>query len=174
MSRSLSENTESQIEEDFQSFELDSKNNLKKIIRIFKSFENKTNMLTKQFFSEIIEADFNDMTRFNYRNVVVKMMSLISENEIRQIIKKCTFDNVSSSNEISNRILKILIKKLLSFLTNLFRVCVEHDYHSRCFREVNIIILNKSNKSNYTNFKTYKFIALLNRQNIRVYHCSQN
>ncbi len=61
-----------------------------------------------------------------------------------------------------NRILKILIKKLFSFLTNLFRACVEHDYHSRCFREVNIIIMKKWNKNNYTDFKTYKFIALLN------------
>ncbi len=114
------------------------------------------------FFSKIIEADFNDITSFNYRDVVVKTTSLISKNEIRQIIKKFKFDNVSSSNEIFNRILKILIKNLLSFLTNLFRACVEHDYHLRCFREVNIIILKKSNKNNYTNFKTYRFIALLN------------
>ncbi len=119
-------------------------------------------MLTKQFFSEIIEANLNDMTSFNYRDVVVKTTSLISKDEIRQIIKKCKFDNVSNSNEISNRILKILIKKLFSSLTNLFRACIEHDYHSRCFREVIIIILKKSNKNNYTDFKTYKFIALLN------------
>jgi hypothetical protein len=102
------------------------------------------------------------MTNFNYRDVVMKTTFLISKNEIRQIIKKCKFDSVSNSNEISNRILKILIKKLLSFLTNFFRVCVEHDYHSLCFREVNIIILKKSNKNNYINFKTYRFIALLN------------
>ncbi len=120
-------------------------------------------MFTKQFFSKTIEANLSDMTNFNYRDVVVKTTSRISKDEIRQIIKKCKFDNVSNSNEISNRILKILIKKLLSSLTNLFRACVEHDYHSRCFREVNIIILKKSNKNNYTNFKIYKFIALLNR-----------
>jgi hypothetical protein len=119
-------------------------------------------MFTKQFFSKTIETDFNDITNFIYRDIVVKTTSLILKNEIRQIIKKCKFDNVSSSNEISNRILKILIKKLFSFLTNLFRACVEHDYHSLCFHEVNIIILKKSNKNNYTDFKTYKFIALLN------------
>jgi hypothetical protein len=119
-------------------------------------------MLTKQFFSKTIEADLNDMMNFNYRDVVVKTTSLISKNEIRQIIKKCKFDNVLNSNEISNRILKILIKKLFSLLTNLFRACVEHDYHSLCFREINIITFEKSNKSNYTDFKTYKFIALLN------------
>jgi hypothetical protein len=47
-------------------------------------------------------------------------------------------------------------------LMNLFRVCAEQNYHSRCFRETHIISLKKSNKSNYTNLKTYKFIALLN------------
>jgi hypothetical protein len=119
-------------------------------------------MLTKQFFSKTIEADLNDMTNFNYRDVVVKTTSLISENEIRQIIKKCKLDSVSNSNEISNRILKALTEKLLSLFTSLFRACAEHDYHSLCFREANIIILKKSNKNNYTDFKTYRFIALLN------------
>ncbi len=138
------------------------KNNLKETTRIVKNFENKTNMFTKQFFSKTIETDLNDMTNFIYRDVVMKTTLLISKDEIRQIIKKCKFDSVSSSDEISNRILKILIKKLFSFLTNLFRACVAHDYHSLCFREVNIITLKKLNKSNYTNFKTHRFIALLN------------
>jgi hypothetical protein len=119
-------------------------------------------MLTKQFFSKTVEIDLNDMTNFNYRDVVVKTTSLISENEVRQIIKKCKLDSASNSNEISNRILKALIEKLLSSFTSLFRACAEHDYHSLCIREVNIIVLKKSNKSNYTNLKTYRFIALLN------------
>jgi hypothetical protein len=71
------------------------------------------NMFTKQIFSKMIEADFNDMTSFNYRDVVMKTTFLISKNEIRQIIKKCKFDSVSNSNEILNRILKTLIKKIV-------------------------------------------------------------
>jgi hypothetical protein len=102
------------------------------------------------------------MTNFNDCDVVVKITILILKNEIRQTIKKCKFDNVSNSNEILNRIFKILIKKLFSFLINLFWAYVEHDYHLLCFREINIIILKKSNKNNYTDFKTYRFIALLN------------
>jgi hypothetical protein len=114
------------------------------------------------------------MTSFNYRDVVVKTTFLILKNEIRRIIKKCKFDNVSSLNEISNCILKILIKKLLSFLINLFRVYVKHDYHLLCFREINIIILKKLNKNNYINFKIYKIHRIIkhDRQNIQVYHCS--
>jgi hypothetical protein len=59
------------------------------------------------------------MTSFNYRDVVVKTTSLILKNEIRQIIKKCKFDNVSNWNEISNRknrscetVLKLLTKQI--------------------------------------------------------------
>jgi plasmid maintenance system killer protein len=63
------------------------KNNLKKTIQIVKSFEDKANMFTKQFFSKTNETNLNDMTNFSYRNVVVKTTSLISRNEIRQIIK---------------------------------------------------------------------------------------
>jgi hypothetical protein len=48
---------------------------------------------------------------------------------------------------------------------NLFRVCVELSYHSRCFRIVHIIALKKSNKKDYFDVKTYKFIALLNTLN---------
>jgi hypothetical protein len=50
----------------------------------------------------------------------------------------------------------------MTHLMNLFRVCVALNYHSRCFREIHIIILKKSRKKNYTNVKTYKSIALLN------------
>jgi hypothetical protein len=42
-----------------------------------------------------------------------------------------------------------------------FCIAACDNYHLRCFREVNIITLKKSNKNNYTNFKTYKLIALL-------------
>jgi hypothetical protein len=48
---------------------------------------------------------------------------------------------------------------------SLFRVCVTLNYHSRCFREIHIIVLKKSRKKNYTNVKTYKSIALLNTLN---------
>ncbi len=48
---------------------------------------------------------------------------------------------------------------------NLFRVCAALSYHSRCFREIHIIILKKSKKKNYTNVKTYKSIVLLNTLN---------
>ncbi len=119
-------------------------------------------MFSKQLFSSIEQTNLSDTLDFRYRKIVEKSFQQIFKNEIRQIIKKCKFDNAFESNDILNRVLKLLIEKLLSTLTSLFRVCVEQNYHSRCFKKTNIIIFKKSNKNNYTNFKIYKFIILLN------------
>jgi hypothetical protein len=110
----------------------------------------------------MIKIDVIDMSNFNYFNVVLKLSSLITKNEIRQTIKRCKSNNVSRFNDILNRIFKILVDKLMSHLMNLFRVCVALNYHSRCFREIHIITLKKLKKKNYTNVKTYKSIALSN------------
>jgi hypothetical protein len=50
-------------------------------------------------------------------------------------------------------------------LMNLFRVCVELNYHSLCFRIAHIIAFKKLNKKNYFHVKTYRFITLLNTLN---------
>jgi hypothetical protein len=47
-------------------------------------------------------------------------------------------------------------------LMNLFKICAEQNYHSRCFKKTHIIFLKKLNKSNYTNLKMYRFIAFFN------------
>ncbi len=102
------------------------------------------------------------MSSFKCFNVVLQSSFLIMKNEIRQTIKRCKSNNASKSNDIFNRIFKILVNKLMTHLMNLFRICVALNYHSRCFRKIHIIILKKSRKKNYTNVKTYKSIAFLN------------
>ncbi len=126
------------------------------------NFEFKIRFLSNLFFSNTIEIDLIDMSNFNYLNVVLKSSFLIMKDEIRQTIKRCKLNSASKSNDIFNRIFKIFVNKLMTHLINLFRVCVALNYHSRCFREINIIILKKSKKKNYTNVKTYKSIVLLN------------
>jgi hypothetical protein len=84
------------------------------------------------------------------------------KNEIRQAIKRCKSNSASESDDILNRILKILVNKLMTHLMSLFRVCVALNYHPRCFRETHTIALKKSEKKDYTDVKTYKSIALLN------------
>jgi hypothetical protein len=100
------------------------------------------------------------MSNFNYLNVVLKSSFLITKNEIWQMIKRCKSNNVSEFDDIFNR--KIFVNKLMSHLMSLFQIYVALNYHSRCFREIHIIILKKSRKKNYTNVKTYKSIVFLN------------
>ncbi len=107
----------------------------------------------------------NDLQKFNYRVLVEKSKINIQENEIKQTIKRCKSNNVSKSDDISNRILKILCTKIMFSLINLFRACIKLNYHSLCFRIAHIIVLKKLNKKNYSNVKTYRLIILLNTLN---------
>jgi hypothetical protein len=122
-------------------------------------------MLHKHFFSNTTKTNLFDLQIFIYRSIIAKTKSRIQKNEIKQIIKRCKSNNVSESDDISNKILKILCTKLIFSLMNLFRVCVELNYHARCFKIAHIIILKKFNKKNYFDVKTYKFITLLNTLN---------
>jgi hypothetical protein len=102
------------------------------------------------------------MSSFNYSNFVSKSTFFITNNEIKQTIKRCKSNNASKLDDIFNRIFKTFVNKLMSHLINMFRVCAALNYHSRCFRETHIITLKKLEKKNYTNIKTYKSIVLLN------------
>jgi hypothetical protein len=121
----------------------DAKNN---VLEVTTNFEFKIRFLSNLFFSDTIEIDFIDMSSFNYLNVVSKSSFFITKNEIRQTIKQCKSKNTSKFDDILNRMFKILVDKLMSHLMNLFRVCATLNYHSRCFREIYIIILKKSKK----------------------------
>ncbi len=132
------------------------------IIKTASNFDEKTNMLIKQFFSNTKQVDLSDTHAYRYFDVVFESKKVISKDEIRQTIKKSKSDSASKSDEIFNKMLKLLMKKLMFTLMSLFKICAEQNYHSRCFRKTHTIFLKKSNKSNYTNFKTYKFIALFN------------
>jgi hypothetical protein len=93
------------------------------------------------------------------------MKSRNKKNEIKQIIKRCNLNNVLEFNDISNKILKILCTNLMFSLMSLFRICVELNYHSFCFKIAHIIAFKKFNKKTYFDVKTYKFITLLNTLN---------
>jgi hypothetical protein len=132
------------------------------IIKTASNFDEKTNMLIKQFFSNTRQVDFSDTLAYRYFSVVFESKKVISEDEIRQTIKKSKSNNASKSNEILNKMFKLLVKKLMFTLMSLFKICAKQNYHSRCFRKTHTISLKKLNNSNYTNFKTYRFIALFN------------
>ncbi len=132
------------------------------IIKIVSNFDEKTNMLIKQFFSSTEQIHLSDTLTYRYLSVVIELKKIISRNEIRQMIKKSKSNNALKSDEIFNKMLKLLMKKLMLTLMNLFKICTKQNYHSRCFKKTHIIFLKKSNKSNYMNFKMYNFIAFFN------------
>jgi predicted RNA binding protein with dsRBD fold (UPF0201 family) len=138
------------------------RNTIDNIMRTASNFDEKTNMLIKQFFSSTRQVDFSDTHAYRYSDVVFESKRIISEDEIRQTIKRSKSDSASKSDEILNKVLKLLMKKLMFTLMSLFKICAKQNYHSRCFKKTHIISLKKSNKSNYTNFKTYKSIAFFN------------
>jgi predicted RNA binding protein with dsRBD fold (UPF0201 family) len=143
-------------------FDLIRRNQKNNVLECVNDFNFKTKLLIELFFFDTINANLSDISTYNYSNAVNEMFELINENEIKKAIKRCKSDNASRSNDISNRVLKILVNKLISHFRNLFQVCVELSYHSLCFRKTHIIALKKSKKKNYTNVKTYRSIVLLN------------
>ncbi len=80
----------------------------------------------------------------------------------KKTIKWCKSNNTSKSNDILNRVLKILVNKFISYFLEFFQVYEKLNYHSLCFKKTHIIILKKSKKKNYMNIKIYKSIVLLN------------
>jgi hypothetical protein len=125
-------------------------------------FDIKARLLIEFFFSNTTNANLDDISTYIYLNAVDETFELIDENEIKRAIKQCKSNNASRFDDISNRVLKILVNKLISHFLNLFRVCAKLNYHSLYFRETHIIALKKSRKKNYANIKTYKSIVLLN------------
>jgi hypothetical protein len=92
------------------------------VLEITIDFEFKTRFFSNLFFFDTIEIDFNDLSNFNYFNVVMKSSFLIMKNEIRLTIKRCKSNNASEFDDIFNCIFKTFIDKLMSHLVSLCHV----------------------------------------------------
>jgi len=124
------------------------------------SFEKKIEILQEKFFLSLSQTDINDITN-SFILLTVSSDSRISENEVRQTIKRVKADKASNISNISNRALQTDLAELTLILTSLFNACVTHRYHSKQFKKTQTIVLHKSKKSDYTDLKTYRLIALL-------------
>lgn len=128
------------------------------------TFEKKTKILKNVFFSSSSLADLSDIIDFRY-STVKNCSMLITKSKITQAICRSKVDKTSSSDEISNRILKTCSKSLTETLTSLFQTCITQTYHSRVFRAAHTITLKKLDKDDYITTKIYRLIALLNTLN---------
>ena len=79
---------------------------------------------------------------------------------MNKTIVKLKANKASETNQILNRMLKILRKTMPRKLIFLFQACINVEYYSKLFRKAKILTFKK--KSGHTIFKIYRLIALLN------------
>jgi len=123
-------------------------------------FEEKIEILREKFFFSSSQANVNDIAE-SFISLTVSFNSCITEDEVKQTIRRVKADKASSTSDISNRALQANLAELISVLTSLFNACIIHKYHSKQFKKTQTIVLRKSKKSDYINSKTYWLIALL-------------
>ncbi len=123
-------------------------------------FKEKIEILQEKFFSSLSQTNINDIAD-SFIFLTVSSDLHISEDEVRQTIKRIKADKASDISDISNRVLQTDLAELISILMSLFNAYVIHRYHLKQFKKTQMIVLCKLKKSDYTDSKTYQFIALL-------------
>ena len=124
------------------------------------TFKKKIEILQEKFFLSFFQTNINNIIN----SFILLTMSFnlhISEDEVRQIIKKVKVDKALNILNISNRVLQTDFAKLFSILMSLFNACVTYRYHLKQFKKIQMIVLCKLKKSNCIDSKTYWLIALL-------------
>ncbi len=147
----------SQLSKKLSQFSLLKWRNIEQMTMMFKK---KIKILQEKFFLSLFQTDVNDIAN-SFILLTMSSNSRISEDEVRQTIKRVKADKVLNISDISNKVLQINLAELTLILMSLFNVCVIHRYHSKQFKKTQMIVLCKSKKSDYTDSKTYWLIALL-------------
>ncbi len=124
------------------------------------TFEKKIEILREKFFFSSSQANVNDIAE-SFISLTVSFNSRITEDEVKQTIRRVKADKASNASDISNRALQASFTELISVLTSLFNACVTHKYHLKQFKKTQTIVLRKSKKSDYIDSKMYRLIALL-------------
>ncbi len=123
-------------------------------------FQKKIKILQEKFFLSSSQININDITN-SFILLIILFDLCISEDEMRQTIKRIKADKASDISDISNKMLQTNLTKLILILMSLFNVCVTYRYHSKQFKKTQMIVLCKLKKSNYIDSKTYWLITLL-------------
>ncbi len=128
------------------------------------TFKEKIKILQEKFFLSFFQTNVNNIANL-FILLTMSSDSCISEDEVRQTIKRVKADKASDISDILNKALQTDLAKLISILMSLFNAYVIHRYHLKLFKKTQMIVLCKSKKSDYTDSKTYWFIALLDIMN---------
>jgi len=118
------------------------------------TFKKKIKILQEKFFLSFFQTNVNNIAN-SFIFLIMSSDLYISEDEVRQIIKRVKANKASDISDISNKALQTNLAELFSILMSLFNAYVIHRYHSKQFKKTQMIVLCKSKKSNYTDSKTY-------------------
>jgi len=124
------------------------------------TFKKKIKILQEKFFFSPSQANVNDIAE-SFIFLTVSFNLRITEDEVKQTIKRVKADKASNASDISNRALQASLAELISVLTSLFNACITHKYHLKQFKKTQTIVLCKLKKSDYIDLKMYQLIALL-------------
>ncbi len=98
------------------------------------TFKKKIEILREKFFLSSSQANVSDIAE-SFIFLTVSFNSRITEDEVKQTIRRVKVDKASSASDISNRALQASLAELISELTSLFNACVIHKYHSKQFKK---------------------------------------
>ncbi len=118
-------------------------------------------ILAKKFFPPPEEADLSDVQGSAYPQEV-NVPQEITEEMIRNALKKMHPDKAPGPDGITNRVLKECIEELAPALVPTFNMCAKLGYHPKPFREGYTVTIRKPEKPSYTVAAGYRPIALLN------------
>jgi len=118
------------------------------------TFKEKIKILQEKFFLSFFQTNVNNIANL-FILLTMSSDSCISEDEVRQTIKRVKADKASDISDILNKALQTDLAKLISILMSLFNAYVIHRYHLKLFKKTQMIVLCKSKKSDYTDSKTY-------------------
>jgi len=117
-------------------------------------FKKKIEILREKFFFSFSQTNINNIVN-SFIFLTVSSDLHISEDEVRQTIKRIKANKASDVSDILNKVLQTNLAELISILMSLFNACVIHRYHSKQFKKAQMIVLYKLKKSNYIDSKTY-------------------
>jgi len=115
------------------------------------TFEEKTEILRRKFFSLFSQIDVNDIA--DSFILLAISFSCITKDEMKQMIKRIKVNKVLNILNILNKALQIDLTELTLVLTYLFNACVIYKYRSKQFKKAQTIVICKSKKSNYINLR---------------------
>ena len=106
------------------------------------SFEKKIQMFKNSFFFSALNADLSDINNFTYAESLTLTKS-INKNEMNNAIAKLKADKAFETDQILNRMLKMLRETMTKKLIFIFQACIDVEYHSKSFREAKTIVFKK-------------------------------